>query len=127
MHKSIDLKTKTPQIRGAILSIQISILERNKEITLAGYIMFINRTRFINTISRHLKFMTAEHIVNTYSTTLKDSISQVKHIYMKQGFKITNILENRQLVCIRGNLAELQININVCSNYDHMGNLEQLN
>ena len=52
------------------MPIPVTILERYKEMTLAGDIMFINRICFINTISRHLKFMTVEHIANTDVTTL---------------------------------------------------------
>ena len=46
---------------------------------------------------------------------------------MQQGFKITNILMDGQFACIRGNLAELQINLNICSNDEHVGEIEGLN
>ena len=83
--------------------------------------MFINGIRFTNTISRHVKFMTAEHISNEKAPTLQESIRKVKQVYMQRGFKITNILMDEQFTCIRGNLAELQINLNICSNDEHMG------
>ena len=57
-------RQKTPHIRGEILPLPTNILERYKSVTLTGDIMFINGIRFINTISRHVKFMTAEHISN---------------------------------------------------------------
>ena len=50
--------------------------------TLAGYIMFINVIRFINTISIHIKFMMAEHIANAEVSTLQEYIRQVKQVYM---------------------------------------------
>ena len=34
---------------------------------------------------------------------------------------------NSQFVCIRGNLAELQMNLNVFSKNDHVGEREKLN
>ena len=89
--------------------------------------MFINGIRFINTISRHVKFMKAEHIANAVASTLKESIRQVKQVYTKRGFKITNILMDGKFTCIQGNLAELQININICSNDKHLGEIERLN
>ena len=46
---------------------------------------------------------------------------------MQRGFKITNILMDGQFTCIRGNLAELNINLNICSNDEHMGEIEELN
>ena len=43
------------------------------------------------------------------------------------GFKITNILTNGKFACITGNILELQMNLNVCSNDDHVGDIERLN
>ena len=65
-----------PHIRGSILPILITILERYREITLEGYILFINEIFFINIISRHLKFMVAEYIANAEATTLQESIKK---------------------------------------------------
>ena len=85
-------RQKTPHIRGEIPPLLTNILERYKSVTLAGAIMFINRIRFINTISRHVKFMTTEQIANPEASTLQESIRQVKQVYMQRGFNITNIL-----------------------------------
>ena len=85
--------------------------------------MFINSIRFINTISRHVKFMTVEHIANARESTIQESIRQVKHVYMQRGFKITNILMDGEFTCIRGNLSELQINLNIYSNDKHVGEI----
>ena len=46
---------------------------------------------------------------------------------MQRGLKITNILMDGQFAFIRGNLAELQINLNICSNDEHVGDIERLN
>ena len=62
---------KTPHTRGEIYPLPITILKRYKIITLAGDIVFINGIRFINTISRHVKFMTEEHIANAEASTLQ--------------------------------------------------------
>ena len=92
---------------GWAIYISRPILERCKSVTLAGAIMFINRIRFINTTSRHVKFMTTEQIANPEASTLQESIRQVKQVYMQQGFKITNILTNGKFTCFRGNLVEV--------------------
>ena len=95
--------------------------------TLAGDIMLINDIRFINTILRHVKVMTAEHISNTEASTLQESARQVKQSYMQRGLNIINILMNGRFTCIRGNLVELQINLEICSNDEHVGEIERLN
>ena len=88
--------------------------------------MFINSIRFINTISIHVKFITAEHIANAEASTLQESIRKVKQVYMQRGFNITNILMDGKFTCIRGNLAELLINLNVFSNNKHVGEIKRL-
>ena len=103
-----------------------TILERYKSVALAGDIMFINSIYFISTISRHVNFMTAEHIANAEASMLQESIRQVKQVYMKCGFNITNILMDGKFNCIRGNLAELKINLNICWNDEHIGEIEQI-
>ena len=65
-------------MRGAILSIPITILNIYKEVTLSGDTMSINGIHFINTILRHLKFVIVEHISNAEVKKLKESIIQVK-------------------------------------------------
>ena len=64
-------KTKMPHIRGEIFPLPITVLEMYKNVTLAGDIMFINGIRFINMISRHVNFMTAQYIANAEASTLK--------------------------------------------------------
>ena len=46
---------------------------------------------------------------------------------MQRGFNITNILMDGKFSCTRGNLAELQINLNICSNDERVGEIEGLN
>ena len=81
---------------------------------------------YLSKVVRHVKFMTAENIANVEASMLQESIRQVKKVYMQRGFKITNILMDGQLTCIRGNLAELKINLNICSNNKNVGEIERL-
>ena len=89
--------------------------------------MFINGIRFSSTISGHIKFMTAEQIANAEASTLQETIRQVKQFYTQQGFNIASIFMDGKFACIRGNLMELQINLNICSNYKHVREIERLN
>ena len=88
--------------------------------------MDVNGIYFINAISCHTKFITDEHMANTESITLQNSIKQVKRIYMQHGFKVVNILMNGRFECICRGLANLQIRLNVCSKNEHAREIEQL-
>ena len=80
--KGKNSRQKKPHTRGEILPLPTNILEIYKSVTLAGYIMFINGIRFINMISRHVKFMKAEKTANAKASTLQESIRQVKQVYI---------------------------------------------
>ena len=89
--------------------------------------MHVNGIRFINTIYGHINFMTAEQIANAESSTLHNYIRQVNIIYIQWGFKVVNILTDGQFECIRGDLSKIQVNLNIWSNNEHVGEIERLN
>ena len=124
--KEIPQDKNVTHQRGSF-PIPITILERYKEIKLAGDMIFINRIRFINNTWIHVNFMMEEHTSNKEASTLQEYIRQFNQVYMKWGFNINNILMYGKLRCIRGNLAELKINLNICSNNEHVGDIERLN
>ena len=73
---------RTLHISSTLLPIPMMILQRYRYVALAVDVMYANSIRFINTISRHIKFMMAEDISNTESSTLQKSINQVKRVYV---------------------------------------------
>ena len=121
--ESKDPKTKNATHQRGKFPLPITILESYKNITLAGDIIFINGIRFINTISRHVNLMTSKHIANAEASTLQESTRQVKQVYMQRGFQISNILMDGKFSCTRGDLSEQQINLNICSNEKHVGEI----
>ena len=87
--------------------------------------MFVNKMPFFVTMSRHVKFGTAEMLQNQQSKTILRAIKQVKSVYMKRGFKISTLLMDGQFESIRGDLAEMQINLNTVSNDEHVPEVER--
>ena len=90
-----SLKGKTTR-RGTdhvainLIDIPASIMNQYKSIILGGDIIFVNKIPFFVTMSRHIKFGTAEMLQNQQSKTILRAIKQVKSAYMKRGFKISN-------------------------------------
>ena len=56
--KGKTTRSKTNQVVIDYMEIPKSVLERNKNITLSIDIMYVNRTPFVTTIIRHVKFTT---------------------------------------------------------------------
>ena len=92
-----SLKGKTVRRGGQrvitdMVDIPATILTHYKNVTLAGHIMFINMIPFFVTMSRHLRFSTAENVANQNMKTLLASMKQVKSTHMKRGFILTHVL-----------------------------------
>jgi hypothetical protein len=76
-------------------------------------------------LSRHIKFSTAEMLTNQKAMTIADAIKQVKAIYMKRGFRITHLLMDGQFETLHGDIAELRITLNTVSADEHVPNIER--
>jgi hypothetical protein len=87
--------------------------------------MFVNRLPFFMTISRHIKFGTAEAIKNQQNKTILAAIKQVKSIYMRRGFIITHLLMDGQFEPLRADIADLKITLNTVSRDAHVPEIER--
>ena len=124
--KGRTTRTKNQHVRGTTLKVPITILERYQDVQLTGDVMFVNGIRFIITKSCHIQFMTVERIPNSKDATLMKSILQIKQIYRYRGFKIDTILMDGEFASLEKNLLGEQIKLNLCSNNEHVGDIERL-
>ena len=116
---------KPTRVEGFSVDIPSSITSRYRSIVLASDIMFVNKIPFFMSISRHIKFGTAEMLQNKNNNTILTAIKQIKSIYMRHGFVISTLLMDGQFESLRGNLAELQISLNTVSNNKHVPDIER--
>jgi hypothetical protein len=87
--------------------------------------MFVNKIPFFITISRNIKFGTAEMILNRQQKTILGAVTQVCQLYKTKGFQVDNILMDGEFECLRGDLAALGVGLNVTSNNEHVGDIER--
>ena len=125
-----SLKGKTVRRGGErvnthLVDIPATVMSHYKNVTLAGDIMFVNKIPFFITISRHLRFGTAENISNQNMKTLLASVKQVKSTYMKRGFILTHVLMDGQFEPLRADLADIQIDLNTVSADEHVPEIER--
>ena len=92
---------------------------------LACDIMYVNKIPFLISISRHIRFGTAQHIKNQQGMTIFNGIRAVHRIYLQHGFRIRNAFMDGQFEPLRGNLAELGILLNMASNNKHVPEIER--
>jgi hypothetical protein len=69
-----------------------TIIQANKVITLAADVFFVNRTAFLLTVARRIKFVTMEHVPMRTSTSLSKHLKRVLKVYGRAGFVVRTIL-----------------------------------
>ena len=103
----------------------VDIMNQYKDVTLCGDIMFVNKTAFFVTISRHIHFGTVEMIANRRADTVLNSIKSVLHIYKQRGFNVSHLLMDGEFEPLRGALAGLGIQLNMVTNQEHVPEVER--
>jgi len=87
--------------------------------------MSINKKPFMVSTLRDIHVGTAELICDKTKRTLKVSITQILWAYHARGFPIMTILMDGGFECIRDNLADMGISLNVASRKEHVPEVER--
>ena len=81
--------------------------------------MIVNGVQFFITISRHISFGTSEHITNSNTATLVQSLPQVNLLYERRGFKIQTVMIDGQFELIKANADNAGIAVTTTSRDEH--------
>jgi len=119
--------TRRPVKHVSITWMQVpeEILNKYGDVTLAIDIMAINKIPFIASTSRNIHFGTSELIHDKTKWTLMMSIQQIVWAYHARGFHVRNILADGGFECIRNNLANMGISLNIASRNEHVPEVER--
>ncbi|KAI2499082.1 Reverse transcriptase (RNA-dependent DNA polymerase) [Fragilaria crotonensis] len=127
-----SLKGKTVQKRPDPVKVDYanipgSIMSRYQKVVLAGDIMFVNKLPFFMTISRHIKFSTAELLINRHIETIFSATKRVHQHYLKRGFKVTSLLMDGEFDVegYRGDLSTIGITLNAVAANEHVPEIER--
>ena len=123
--KGKTVRRQPPRVQVEEVRLPATIQEHYREVTLACDIMYVNKIPFLMSISRHIRFGTAQHITNQKGTTIFTGIRAIHQVYLQRGFRIRNAFMDGQFEPLRGNLAELGIVLNTASNDEHVPEIER--
>ena len=68
------------------------VIDRNKMVTLAADVFFVEGPRFLMTVSRNIKFITAECVATRTAKNLSIHMDRVTQVYKHAGFNVRTIL-----------------------------------
>jgi hypothetical protein len=123
--KGKTVRRSAERVATGTVDIPLSIMTHYRDIVLGGDIMFVNKLPFFMTISRNIKFGTAELLANQTNKTILSAVRQVKALYMKRGFRLNHMLMDGQFESIRGDLSLMQIELNCVSADEHVPEIER--
>ena len=123
--KGKTVRRQPPRVEVDEVTLPPTIQQHYQDITLACDIMYINKIPFLMSISRHIRFGTAQYIKNQQGMTIFNDMQAVHQIYLQRGFRIRNAFMDGQFEPLRGNLAELGIVLNTASNNEHVPEIER--
>ncbi len=92
-------------------------------VMLAADVFFVNGTAFLMTVSRRIKFITAEHEPVRTAKSLAKHIDQVVHVYARAGFTIWTILMDKEFEKIKDLVLRLKCNTTAAK--EHVSEAEQ--
>ena len=123
--KGKTVRRQPPRVEVEEVTLPVTIKQHYQEVTLGCDIRFVNKIPFLMSISRHIRFGTAQHITNQQGTTIFNGIRAIHQVYLQRGFRIRNACMDGQFEPLRGNLAELGIVLNTASNDEHVPEIEK--
>ena len=104
-----------------------AIFKGYRNVTLSVDVMFVNRIPFLTSISRHLKFITAETLHNRTTIQLVQCVKNAKALYTKRGFNVATAIMDGELVPMRTALLNMGVSLNTASASEHVPEIERKN
>ncbi len=92
------------------VAVPCAVVERNKVVTMAADIFFVNRKPFLVTLSRNIEFAMVEHLPVRMAKALVKHIERVLHVYGRGGFNVRTILMDGDFEKIKGLLRNVECN-----------------
>jgi hypothetical protein len=87
--------------------------------------MFVSKIPFLVTISRSIKFGTAEMLPNRQAKSLATAMRNVIRLYKGRGFNVPFVIMDGEFESIRGDLGDEGATLNTTSNDEHVGDIER--
>ena len=76
---------------GDYVAVPRGVIDKNKSVTLAADVFFVDGIAFLLTVLRNIKFITAEHVATRTAKRLSKHLDRVIQVYTRAGFNVRTI------------------------------------
>lgn len=123
--KGKTVRTKEAHVELTSRPIPSGVMYRHREVTVCFDVMYINGTAFLVSISRALKFCTAEAIQNRRIDTLLVGIKRIKMTYARRGFVVNKAAGDNEFSPLETGLSGIGVTLNTVSRDEHVPEIER--
>jgi hypothetical protein len=102
-------RTPAPVV-AEYVAVPRALVEANKVVTLAADVFFVDGTAFLLTVSRRIKFVTAEHVPVRTALSLSKHLKRVLEVYGRAGFRVRTILMDGEFEKIKPHMPTVECN-----------------
>jgi len=89
---------------GDYVAVPKGVIEKNKTVTLATDVFFVDGIAFLLMVLRSIKFITAEHVATRTAKSLSKHLDHVTQVYMRAGFSVRTILMDGEFEKVKNKL-----------------------
>ena len=90
---------------GDYVAVPKGVIERNKTVTLAADVFFVDGIAFLLMVSRNINFITAKHVATRTAKSLSKHLDRVIQVYTRACFSVSTILMDRKFEKVKNELV----------------------
>ena len=128
-----SLKGKTVRRRPKQVNIPVTIpigipddiMTALKSVTLCADIFYVDKLKFVVTLSRNLHFGTVEYIINRKQETIFEAMTNVLALYTYFNFTVRSLLTDGEFNVLKDKFLEKGVLLNVAAAHEHVGDIER--
>jgi hypothetical protein len=102
-------RTPAPVVADYV-AVPCELVAANKTVTLVADVFFVEGTLFLLTVSRRIKFVTAEHVPVKTALSLSKHMTRVLEVYGRAGFRVRSILMDGEFEKLKPLMPSIECN-----------------
>lgn len=101
------------------------VMEQDRNVTICIDIMYVNKTLFLVSIARRIKFGTVEALINRKAGNIMSCVKNIHRIYSRRGFRLLIGIMDNEFEPLRAAFMDLGIELNISANDEHVPEVER--
>ncbi len=117
------VRRKPTRVVTDYVDIPRTLIDINKQVTLAVDVMFVNSVPFLVSVSRTINLIMIEHAPKSTASKLGKLIQRIVRVYARSGFTVQTVLMDSEFEKLKDHVPMLALNLPVAS--EHVGEIER--